>query len=110
MAVEFVTAKALAAHVGLSAPDAHAELTAGAVNEYLAGYDWLTRTSADGVPEPTSSAQLGALMLAARLHRRRNSLGGLEPLADGGAAYVARTDPDISRLLGLDGYAAPTTG
>ena len=68
------------------------------------------QTSADGVPEPTSSAQLGALMLAARLHRRRNSLGGLEPLADGGAAYVARTDPDISRLLGLDGYAAPTTG
>ena len=107
MTIQFVTPQALAYHLGLPEPDVHATTVAAAVNAQLAGYDWLTTTPAD-TQEPTAPAKLGALMLAARLHRRRNSAGGLEPLADGGAAYVARTDPDIARLLGLDSHAAPT--
>ena len=109
MAVEFVTAAALATHVGLPAADGHATQVAAAVNAYLAGFDWLTTTNPDtGAAAPTEPAKLGALMLGARLHRRRNSVAGLEPLADGGAAYVSRADPDISRLLGLDAWAPPT--
>lgn len=53
---------------------------------------------------------LAALMLAARLVRRRNSPGGTEAFADGSAMYVARNDPDAARLLRLDQYAPPRIG
>lgn len=46
--------------------------------------------------------KLGAIMLASRLIRRRNSLTGTESAIDVGVSYIARTDADISRLLGLD--------
>ncbi|MFW0790100.1 hypothetical protein [Gordonia sp. CPCC 205333] len=46
----------------------------------------------------------GAVMLAARITRRRNSPGGVESFSEMGATYVARYDIDIDRLLGLGGY------
>lgn len=54
-----------------------------------------------------SQTHLGALMLAARLYRRRNSPNGVEAFTDAGATYVRRNDPDIARLLKLD---APAVG
>lgn len=52
-----------------------------------------------------------AIMLTARIHRRRNSSGGIETLGDlGGATYVARYDPDIARALKIDGYQGPQVG
>ncbi|QXG07726.1 putative head-tail connector [Curtobacterium phage Penoan] len=56
------------------------------------------------------SIALGTIMLAARLVRRRNSPGGIEAMTESGAAYVARTDSDVSRLLGLDQFQAPMIG
>lgn len=50
----------------------------------------------------TPAAELGLVMLSARLIRRRNSPGGVEALTADGVAYVRRTDPDVVRLLGLD--------
>lgn len=50
---------------------------------------------------------LGAVMLASRLYRRRMSPAGVEAVTEAGATYVARSDSDVSRLLGLDGFAAP---
>lgn len=44
----------------------------------------------------------GATMLAARLHRRKNSPNGVEAFAVGGPVYVRRNDPDIAMLLDLD--------
>lgn len=53
----------------------------------------------------------GAVMLAARLYRRRNSPAGVESFSDlGGAVYVQRNDPDIALLLGIGAYARPRTG
>lgn len=54
----------------------------------------------------------GAVMLAARLYRRRFSPGGLEGYSsgDGGLAYVQRNDPDIAQLLGLGIYKRPQVG
>lgn len=51
-----------------------------------------------------------AVMLAARLYRRRNSPGGIEAMTDGGATYVSRYDSDISRMLRIDGHTRPAVG
>lgn len=53
---------------------------------------------------------LAALMLASKLYRRRNSPNGIEAFTDNGAAYVARYDPDIARLLRIDGFTRPAVG
>lgn len=52
----------------------------------------------------------GAVMLAARLVRRRNSPSGVEAMTDQGAAYVSRNDPDIAQTLQLGAYAKPSVG
>lgn len=55
--------------------------------------------------------KLGAVMLAARLVRRRNSPQGIAAFTEaGGAAYVSRIDPDVAQLLRLGAYAAPQVG
>lgn len=54
--------------------------------------------------------ELAATMLAARLYRRRNSPEGVQAMTDAGAWYVARTDPDIARLLRIDQYLTPQVG
>lgn len=51
-----------------------------------------------------------AIMLAGRLYRRRNSPGGVEALAEGGATYVSRWDPDVAQLLRIGSYAPPRVG
>jgi hypothetical protein len=53
----------------------------------------------------------GAVQLAARLWRRRNSPEGVATLGADGAVYVQRTDPDIAMLLGMGSmYAPPAVG
>lgn len=47
---------------------------------------------------------LGAVMLAARVTRRRNSPAGVEALGEMGATYVSRYDVDLDRMLGLGTY------
>ncbi len=53
------------------------------------------------------STRLGAVMLTARLYRRRNSPNGVESLTEMGASYVSRYDSDIARLLLVDSFAKP---
>lgn len=87
----------------------------GAVSEYVNGPvpARAAQLKAAGDPADPStvdwseSIRLGALMLAARLYRRRNSPTGIEGFADAGVSYVARQDPDVARLLGL---AQPMVG
>lgn len=54
-----------------------------------------------------ADTELGAVMLAARLVRRRNSPAGVEAFNADATVYVRRNDPDVSRLLRLD---APAIG
>lgn len=49
----------------------------------------------------------GYVMLAAKLHRRRNSPDAITIDQQYGPMYVAKHDPDISALLGLDRYMPP---
>lgn len=50
----------------------------------------------------TANTWLGAVMLAARLVRRRNSPAGLEAWTADGAAYVRTSDPDVASMLHID--------
>lgn len=52
----------------------------------------------------------GAIMLAARLAKRRNSPNGIEAATDLNVTYTARYDSDISRMLRLDGHRMPAVG
>lgn len=58
----------------------------------------------DGVTVWAADVEQGAVMLAARITRRRNSPGGVETFTELGPAYVSRFDPDIDKLLGLGGW------
>ena len=95
--VEFTTAELVAAQLQLNAADALCTRVAAAVNDLLAVRDDLVEAG-----QPIPSAQLGATMLAARLHRRRNSPGGIESFVADGAVYVSRQDPDVAVLLRMD--------
>lgn len=53
---------------------------------------------------------LGAVMLAARLYRRRNSPAGVEAFSDMGASYVSRYDSDLDRQLRLGSWMTPRVG
>lgn len=95
---------ALNAHLGgnllgeqLEQAEQSALAAAHLVNQWI-GEDW-----------NPAQAQ-GALMLAARLFRRRNSPGGVETLGDITAVYVSRRDPDIVMLLGISHWQKPAVG
>jgi len=64
----------------------------------------------DAPPGWADQTITGAIMLAARLVRRRNSPAGVEALLDSGPAYVSRYDSDISRMLRLDRWTPPQIG
>lgn len=52
----------------------------------------------------------GANMLGARLYRRRNTPDGVTALADGGAVYIQRSDPDVAMLLKIGAHTPPAVG
>jgi hypothetical protein len=82
------------------------EPTVAAVNRFVRR---LHNPGPDGTWAPDHQA--GALLLAARLYRRRNSPDGVYTLGgEQGVAYVARTDPDVAMYLQLGAYAVPTVG
>lgn len=78
----------------------------------LPGIDVNVADNPDGTTSTTwaDSTVTGALMLGARLYRRRNSPNGIEAFTEGGAAYVSRYDPDVARLLHVDGFTPPAVG
>ncbi len=79
-------------------------LAAEAVVAYVEGLPILA-DRADTSAWP-ASVRLGAVMLTARTWRRKDTPTGVVSVGDDGSiAYVARFDPDLSRLLGLDGMA-----
>lgn len=96
----------------LKAADEHLPIVCAAV-EYLVDSlpDVPRLPSVEGRPgawAPTT--KLAAVMLAARLHRRRNSPSGVEAMTEGGATYVSRYDSDIARMLRIDGHTRPAVG
>lgn len=58
---------------------------------------------------PDAEVYQAAVMLAARLFRRRNSPGGVESFGDS-VTFVSRYDPEIQRALRTGAYALPGVG
>lgn len=83
---------------GVSPEDPTLEPAVAAANALV------TRYTAE---EPTEASSLAATMLAARLHRRRNSADGVQTLSPELAARVASGDPDVARLLRIDQFEPP---
>lgn len=86
--------------------DPHVPGVVDAVIGLMARWHGLTVTTAEADPAPASAVwpddrHRGAVMLAAKLHRRRNTPDGTLANDDYGPIYVAKSDPDISMLLGL---------
>jgi hypothetical protein len=73
----------------------------GPRGQYVAG------TPAAYVPD--AEVYQAAVMLAARLVRRRNSPGGVETFGES-VTYVSRQDPEIARALHTGPYARPGVG
>jgi hypothetical protein len=61
-------------------------------------------------PSWPAGVKLGAVMLAARLYRRRNSTQGVENFSEMGATYVARYDSDLDRQLLINQWTPPRVG
>lgn len=86
--------------------DKHLMLIIPAVNHYVESLPDIDRLE-DGSWATTT--RMGAVMLAARWYRRKNSPGGIESAGDT-TTYIARYDSDISRLLNIDTFIKPVIG
>lgn len=94
--------------VGDTSEDAELERVCAAVDALVR--DLPTAARSAGASEWHVRTALGAEMLAARLHRRRNSPDGVAAFTEAGAVYVRRNDPDVAQLLELGDYARPAVG
>lgn len=88
----------VARHLKLPAPDEHLGLIVYSVNNMVT--EWHGPSWPPGV-------EIGAIMLAARLHRRRNSSNGVESFSEMGASYVSRYDADLDRQLRINAWSPP---
>lgn len=104
---ELTTPGKVEAYLGLG-PErdavALAEVVA-AVNDLVSHWLGLNETT-----EIAERVKFGAMMLAARVYRRRNSPSGVEALGELGPVYVSRNDPDLTMMLGLGTYRSPVVG
>lgn len=90
--------------------DAHLALIVPAVNAYVDALPSIDRvTDTEGNTQWAGTTHLGAVMLASRLYRRKNSPHGIESVGDM-STYVSRYDSDISRLLNIDTFRKPLVG
>ena len=58
---------------------------------------------------PDAEVYQAAVMLAARLYRRRNSAGGIELFAES-VTYVSKYDPEIERALRIGSWRRAAIG
>lgn len=101
------TVELVAAQLSLTSdPDALVTQAVDAANAWVRQQ----RVADIDAAEWPADVELGTVMLSARLYRRRNSPDGVQAMTDAGAAYVARSDPDIAMLLQVGAYARPAVG
>lgn len=96
-----ITAEQVADYLALPTVDHHLPGIVAAVNAMVTewhGPDW------------PAGVEHGAIMLAARLHRRRATPNGVESFSDMGATYVSRWDSDLDRHLRINGWTPPRVG
>lgn len=106
--MQLLTVEKVADQLGLVGTSHNDELVPviAAVDALVTSYN---EAPADGEQWP-ANLQLGAVMLAARIYRRRNSPAGVESMGEIGPVYVSRNDPDLAQLLKIGKYAPPKVG
>lgn len=70
---------------------------------------WVTAEDGTRTYTPDAEVYQAAVMLAARVARRRNTPSGIETMADT-VTYVSRYDPEIERALWQGHWARPGVG
>jgi len=106
------TLGAVKGRLGLGLTDTRED---AAIAEVLEPVDVMVRRlpiayGARGMEAWPADIAYGATLLAARLHRRRNTPDGVVSFSDQGPVYVQRNDPDIAQLLQLGDYSPPSVG
>jgi hypothetical protein len=100
-------------HITDAADDALIDDVVAATNAWVAATAYVRELPVPPDDDPEGlwplDVQQGAVMLAARLYRRRNTPSGVEPLTDG-AVYLPRRDADVDALLHQGYYAPPRVG
>ncbi|NUL43736.1 hypothetical protein F7P69_00775 [Cellulosimicrobium funkei] len=86
--------------------DFHMVEVVAATNTYVEGLPSIDREE-DG--SWSANTRLGALMLASRLYRRKDSPAGVMSLGDT-STFVSRWDDDLARLLNLQAWRKPMVG
>jgi hypothetical protein len=111
-----VTPAAVATWLRLTVPadvDLLAQVCA-AVNVWVARLPYVRGASVQADPDlpavvwPADAYQ-GAVMLAARMYRRRNTPSGVEAMTDL-VVYLPRRDSDVDQLLRIGAYARVQVG
>ncbi|QFG13038.1 head-to-tail adaptor [Gordonia phage Schiebs] len=102
--------ESVARQLGLSDTDPQRSMLDGPVAAVGALVPQWCGVSPDNWPSWPANVAEGATMLAARLHRRRNSPSGVESFGELGPVYVQRNDPDVAMLLGLGAWTPPRVG
>jgi hypothetical protein len=100
-------------HLGDEGDDVLLGDVVAATNAWVAATAWVAGLPVPPDDDPAglwpADVTQGAVMLAARLYRRRNTPSGVEPFTDG-AVYLPRRDADVDLLLHLGYYAPPRVG
>lgn len=91
-----------------TADDTDLAAVVAAVNALVRSWP-CSASAVDAVAFP-ANVERGAVMMAGRLFRRRESPAGVAAFGDMGAVYVMRNDPDVAMLLGLGSWSAPGVG
>lgn len=111
------TPELVKAHLGITdnADDAAISGVVGAVNAKVQTFPVAAIADTDPAPGDWSDPAFahivqGAVLLAARLFRRRNSPDGVTAIDSASPAYIARTDPDVALLLQIGDNVAPAVG
>lgn len=104
-----VTADDVAAYLGLPATADREWLTraADAATAYVNGLSHVTPADVDPAPEWADDTAAGAVMLAGRFYQSRNAPLGAAGFDAAGGLVLARTDPELARLLRIGRYLRP---
>lgn len=106
------TVEAVKARLGITDNTDDGDLASivAAVNEWVDGLPVAAGQDGSDAHPYAGTVELGAVFLAVRLFKRRDSPSGVEGFGTDGAVYVRRNDPDIGLLLRLGDYAKPAVG
>lgn len=111
--VEPVDADAIKAWLNIddTDDDDHLGVVVPAVCAFIRGLPVAQASNTDPAPDAwPSTIRFGAIMLGARLLRRRGSPEGVATFGDQGPVYVQRNDPDVALMLKLGAHKRPAVG